>query len=291
MSSSTGRRIWGPLIDTMGPLRREGLLAQSPTIGNWLRAAAVLTTRDQWTKEKGALSDAVIDAIRKKFGMGWWGVSLRLYGREAVTKVDAADPRPGDVGAEAAQHQAHRLEPGAADRAERLARRAADLSDAERQLVRRSRGHVGFSPVLPQSGSQALEQFRRTYARYKEFGMDYQASFAFGERHLINVNAVLLNKDDASMMSRVDPFLRSLISDARSRGYAEYRTHLDYMDAVAGTYDFQRPRAAPAEREGEERARSRRHHRAGQKRHLAAILCQGAPGHEGAPGWSRQRCR
>ena len=33
------------LIDTIGPLRREGLLQQSPSIGNWLRAAAVLTTR------------------------------------------------------------------------------------------------------------------------------------------------------------------------------------------------------------------------------------------------------
>jgi 4-cresol dehydrogenase (hydroxylating) flavoprotein subunit len=36
----------------------------------------------------------------------------------------------------------------------------------------------------------------------------------------------------------VDPFLRALISDARQHGYAEYRTHLDYMDTVADTYDF-----------------------------------------------------
>jgi 4-cresol dehydrogenase (hydroxylating) len=99
-------------------------------------------------------------------------------------------------------------------------------------------GHVGFSPILPQSGQRALDQFHRTYARYKEFGMDYQASFAFGERHLINVNAVLLNKDDPALMKRVDPFLRTLIADAKAQGYGEYRTHLDYMDTVAGTYDF-----------------------------------------------------
>jgi 4-cresol dehydrogenase (hydroxylating) len=99
-------------------------------------------------------------------------------------------------------------------------------------------GHIGFSPVLPQSGKRALDQFKTTYARYKEFGMDYQASFAFGERHLINVNAVLFNQDDAAMMKRVDPFLKSLIADARARGYCEYRTHLDYMDTVADTYDF-----------------------------------------------------
>ena len=101
-------------------------------------------------------------------------------------------------------------------------------------------GHIGFSPILPQSGKLALEQFLRAYARYREFGMDPQTSFAFGERHLINVNAVLLNKDDPAFMKRVDPFLRTLIKDARAHGYGEYRTHLDYMDTVADTYDFNR---------------------------------------------------
>jgi 4-cresol dehydrogenase (hydroxylating) len=40
------------------------------------------------------------------------------------------------------------------------------------------------------------------------------------------------------MMKRIDPFMRALIADAKSHGYGEYRTHLDYMDVVAGTYDF-----------------------------------------------------
>jgi 4-cresol dehydrogenase (hydroxylating) len=92
--------------------------------------------------------------------------------------------------------------------------------------------------VLPQSGSAAMAQFKRTYERYREFGMDYQASFAFGERHLINVNVVLLDKDDPEMMARVDPFFRTLVADAAAHGYGEYRTHLDYMDLVASTYGF-----------------------------------------------------
>ncbi|HTY95361.1 MAG TPA: FAD-dependent oxidoreductase, partial [Steroidobacteraceae bacterium] len=57
----------GPLIDTIGPLRREGVLQQSPTIGNWFRAANILTTRHQWTDQPGSLSDEVISAIRKHF--------------------------------------------------------------------------------------------------------------------------------------------------------------------------------------------------------------------------------
>jgi 4-cresol dehydrogenase (hydroxylating) len=227
----------GPLIDTLGPLRREGVLQQSPTIGNWLRAAAVVTTRNQWTTKPGALDDDVISAIRKKFGMGWWGVSLRVYGRTAVAResmniIDKAITALGPM-------TLKRTTWKDGDDREAIVGGVPMTFPLQSANWHGGRGgHVGFSPVLPQSGRLAVEQFKRTYARYHEFGMDYQGSFAFGERHLINVNSVLLDKDDAAMMKRVDPFLRTLIADARSNGYGEYRTHLDYMDAVAETYDF-----------------------------------------------------
>lgn len=228
----------GPLVDTLGPLRREGLLQQNPTIGNWLRAAAVLTKRTDWTDKPGALSDDVIDAIRKKFHVGWWGVGLRLYGRESVTKASYAilekamkDLKPLS------------FKPSSWKRGEPIP--PSPWQGVPITFPMESAGwyggrggHIGFSPVLPQSGKLALEQFHHTYALYRKFGVDYQASFAFGERHLINVNAMILNKDDPKFMAKIDPFLRTLIADSRARGYCEYRTHLDYMDTVAATYDF-----------------------------------------------------
>ncbi|HEU4625047.1 MAG TPA: FAD-binding oxidoreductase [Steroidobacteraceae bacterium] len=228
----------GPLIDTLGPLRREGLLQQSPTIGNWLRAAAVVTTRDQWTKEPGALSDAVIDAIRKKFGMGWWGVSLRLYGREGVNREALAvlEKAMTALGPSSLKRTSWRQGEPLEQTGWVGVPLTFPMQNANWHGGRG--GHIGFSPVLPQSGKLAMEQFRRTYQRYKEFGMDYQASFAIGERHMLNINAILFNKDDPAMMKRVDPFVRTLIADAKAHGYGEYRTHLDYMDTVAATYDF-----------------------------------------------------
>jgi 4-cresol dehydrogenase (hydroxylating) len=99
-------------------------------------------------------------------------------------------------------------------------------------------GHIGFSPIIPQDGDTALAQFKRTYARYKEYGIDYQGSFAFGERHLINVNAMIFDKDSPEMMAKIDTFFRQLVADAKAQGYGEYRTHLDYMDLVADSYDW-----------------------------------------------------
>ena len=83
-----------------------------------------------------------------------------------------------------------------------------------------------------------MDQFRRTYSLYEKYGMDYHASFAMGERSLTNVNQLLYNKDDAGMMGRVDGMFRELVADAKAHGYGEYRTHIDYMDLVADTFDF-----------------------------------------------------
>lgn len=228
----------GPLIDAIAPLRREGLLQQSPTIGNWLRAAAILTRREEWTTDEGALSEKVIAAIRDKFKMGWWGVSLRLYGREGVNHAAYAI-----LEREMNKLKPMSLKPTNWKRGEPLEMTGWTGTPITFPMQNANwhggrGGHIGFSPVLPQSGSAAMDQFRRSYARYREYGMDYQASFAFGERHLVNVNAILLNKDDPAMLAKVDPFMRALIADAKAHGYGEYRTHLDYMGLVASTYDF-----------------------------------------------------
>ena len=226
------------MVDTIGPLRRERVLTQSPSIGNWLRAAAVLTTRQEWTDKPGAIGDDVIQAIRKKFNIGWWGVSLRLYGREDINKaayavlekaINAINPML--------------IKPTTWRRGEPLERSGWTGTPMTFPMQNVNwyggrGGHIGFSPIIPQDGTKALEQFKRTHDRYQEYGVDYQGSFAFGERHLINVNAMIFNKDDPKFMAKVDPFFRALVADAKALGYGEYRTHLDYMDLVAGTYDW-----------------------------------------------------
>ena len=226
------------MVDTIGPLRREGLLRQSPSIGNWMRAAAVLTTRQEWTEEPGALSDSVIDAIRKRFNIGWWGVSLRLYGREEVNKASykVLEKAMSDI-------KPMLIKPTSWVKGQPMERSGWTGTPLTFPMQNANwyggrGGHIGFSPILPQDGSAALAQFQRTYARYREYGMDYQGSFAFGERHLINVNAMIFDQDDAAMMARIDPFFRALVADAKAQGYGEYRTHLDYMDLVAGSYDW-----------------------------------------------------
>jgi 4-cresol dehydrogenase (hydroxylating) flavoprotein subunit len=228
----------GWAIDTIMPLRRDGLIQQSPSIGNWLRSAAVMTTREQWTADKGPLDEKVVSAIRDRFKIGWWSVQVRFYGHQDV--VDAS----------------MRVLDRAFDKKPILSKKPASwkrgdppegspvtgvpvsfpLANANWHGGRG--GHVGYSPVLPPRGDLAMDQFKRTYNLYQKYGMDYHASFAMSERSLVNVNQLLYDKDDAGMMGRVDAMFRALVADASAHRYGEYRTHIDYMDLVAGSYDF-----------------------------------------------------
>jgi 4-cresol dehydrogenase (hydroxylating) len=228
----------GWVVDAVAPMRRDGLVQQSPSIGSWLRGAAVLTTRKEWYDRPGTLPDDVIAAIRKRFNIGWWSIDLRLYGYEDINEAT--------VRVIEKQFSKHTTQPFKITRT-----RTGETPDStpfsgvpstfplQNAAWHGGRGgHVGYSPVLPATGDKALAQFKRTYDRYREFGMDYHGSFAMGERSITNVNQILFNKDDADMMKRVDRFFRALVSDATAQRYGEYRTHIDYMDLVAATYDF-----------------------------------------------------
>ena len=228
----------GWAIDTLAPMRRSGLLQQSPSLGNWLRAAAVLTNRDDWYDKPGALPDEVIDAIRQAFGLGWWSINLRFYGHPDVTAANAKVVRDIFEAKSSYPVEQGLWLPG-------MPREQEPFSGVpitfplQNSAWHGGRGaHVGFSPVLPQDGDKALAQFHRTYDRYKEFGMDYHGSFALGERHITNVNQVLFNKDDADMVARVDQFFKAMVEDAGVQRYGEYRAHITYMDLIADSYDF-----------------------------------------------------
>ncbi|MBO9581701.1 MAG: FAD-binding oxidoreductase [Sphingobium sp.] len=228
----------GWVIDTIMPLRREGLIRQSPSLGNWLRSAAVMTTRDQWTQDKGPLGEDVVNAIRKRFNIGWWSVQIRFYGPLEIAEASLDRLKHAFNGKPVLAIKPARWVKGDPPEGSPFSGVPVSFPLANANWYGGRGGHIGYSPVLPPKGDLAMDQFKRTYELYRQYGIDYHASFAMGERSLTNVNQVLFDKDNPEMMKRVDGFFHALVGDARAHGYGEYRTHIDYMDLVASTYDF-----------------------------------------------------
>ncbi|MEO0032752.1 MAG: hypothetical protein RIS94_2510 [Pseudomonadota bacterium] len=228
----------GWAVDTIAALRREGVIRQSPSMGNWLRSAAVMTTRSQWTDSKGALGEDAITAIRKRFNIGWWSVQLRTYGHLDMAEAAMRVIDRAFDGKAVLAKKPKRWSRGETPEGTPFSGVPVTFPLANANWHGGRGGHIGYSPVLPARGDLAMAQFRRTYALYEKYGMDYHASFSFGERSLTNVNQLLFDRDDPDMMGRVDAMFRDLVRDAKANGYGEYRTHIDYMDLVASTYDF-----------------------------------------------------
>jgi 4-cresol dehydrogenase (hydroxylating) len=176
--------------------------------------------------------------MRKRFNIGWWSVNLRFYGDAEVTAAAEQRALRAFAGRPVLSQKNARWTRGEPREQTTWAGVPMTFALQGANWHGGRGGHIGYSPVMPPNGRLALEQFHRTYSRYQEFGMDYHASFAFGERHLTNVNQVLFDKDNAEMLGRVQQFFHSLVSDATAQRYGEYRTHIEFMDLVAGTYDF-----------------------------------------------------
>ena len=53
-----------------------------------------------------------------------------------------------------------------------------------------------------------------------------------------NINQLLFDQDNPEMVAKLDTLFRTMVKEAAADGFAEYRTHIGYMDVVADTFDF-----------------------------------------------------
>ena len=83
-----------------------------------------------------------------------------------------------------------------------------------------------------------MKQYRLTRKRYEEYGFDYFGSFTVRERSMIHVTLLIYDRENAEMTRSGRALITRLIEDARQEGYGEYRAHVNYMDQIARSYDF-----------------------------------------------------
>lgn len=227
----------GRAVELLHPLRRNGLVEHNLALISYVGLASYSGSRSRWYQGSGLLPDEVGEQIRKELGLGWWTSFMTLYGHGSVLDARQSLIEKHLKGKVDGDLQFRRWRKG-----EPLEGSGAGVpSTRDMQMINwygGRGGHLGFSPVLPVDGELAQGQYRRTRQLYDQYGLDYYGAFAVGERSIVNVNELLYNRDDADMVDRADNLFQRLVAVTATAGYGEYRTHLDYMDAVADTFDF-----------------------------------------------------
>ena len=224
-------------VDILTDLRRRDVIQHNIVFGSPVRAASTMSVRKDWYDGPGAIPDAASEAMIKKLNLGWWNTKINLCGYagavEAHIKLINDLFRP---------HLGHDLDFEVWRRGDPIEKSARGIpTTLGLQTVNwygGRGGHLSFAPVLPADGKTAFDFAKRAKQIYNEVGHDYYTSFTIGRRHINNVNLILYDRDDAAMTTRVDQLYRRLLAEAAALGYAEYRGHISYMDAVTDTFDY-----------------------------------------------------
>lgn len=224
-------------IAMFAPLRLRGIIDHDAAWVSYVGIASFVGPRDMFWQGEGLLPESVGADIRRQLGIGWWNAEINLYGSEEV------------IAAKSRMISAAARDAGISSGEWTTWRQGDDIMASKRGIPQTRDmmmvnwyggrgGHLGFSPIMPSDAKLAADQFRRTRARYEEFGVDYYGAFGVGGRQTVAVNEILYNRDDPDQQRRVGELFNALIADTHDAGFGEYRTHIDYMDAVARTFDF-----------------------------------------------------
>ncbi|MBU0556477.1 MAG: FAD-binding oxidoreductase [Alphaproteobacteria bacterium] len=229
----------GWVIDTLTPLRLNRIIDQSIFIPSWLGKMTILGQRKDFWDKPGAIPEWRVQELLKEHKLSYWNMQLRLYGEESVTKAKAEV-----VKAAFAKHLKTPI-------GERWWRKGdptnvMDLTLGVPSAVPLQMGdwvggrsaHMGFSPVVPATGKHVLDQMRRSRKIINDHDVDFYASFTIGGRFCNNVNMLMYDRDNEKQVETIKTLFNALIADAAAHGYAEYRTHLGWMDAISDTFGF-----------------------------------------------------
>jgi len=244
-------RVWNEddlpaLMETLRRLMLDRTIDNVPQIWNTVAMASVLSTRAPWYQGAEPIPDEVIDGMARELEVGRWLMRFALYGDEAVVdhrfrKIkEAFEQIPGaevwgqkhaPAAIPALEHPFDRVQGGAPN---------LELNQMTGWYGGEEGGHIGFSPVAPLTGRDAVavRDLLRGLVE-KKAGLDYAAVLIpINARSFIHVPMAIFDTKDEAQSRRAYDTSKLLVQEAAKHGYGEYRAHLDFMDLATDQYSF-----------------------------------------------------
>jgi 4-cresol dehydrogenase (hydroxylating) len=177
--------------------------------------------------------------------IGRWTMRFALYGDEAVVdhrfaKIKEAFERIPDAdvyGSKCApedipqlEHPVERVQGGVP---------SMDLNQMTAWYGGEEGGHIGFSPVAPLTGTDAIAVRDLLRGMIESAGLDYMAALIpINARSFIHVTLIIFDTKNEEQTRAAYDVAKRLVRDCAKLGYGEYRAHLDFMDLASEQYGF-----------------------------------------------------
>ncbi len=227
------------IIEIVRPLRLTTIIPNAATTVGLVWDAAISATKRQYYDGKGPLPPSAAKKVCADLRIGMWNFYGALYGpppimdnnwkviRDAFSQVKGAT----------FYEEKDRSDPTFRYRAD-LMRGVPSMTEFSVLNWNAANAHTDFSPLSPVSGADAERQYHIIRDRCAEYGFEYVGEFLVAWRQMYHIAFVMFDRNDEDERNRADELFRHMVADAAAAGYGEYRTHLDFMDDVAATYDW-----------------------------------------------------
>jgi 4-cresol dehydrogenase (hydroxylating) len=229
------------VIEILRPLKVGMVIQNAATVRSLILDAAVQETKSRYYDGTGPVPPSVYQSIMDDQQIGMWNFCGALYGPPPV--MDALEGVIRDAFAQVPGSRFWFPEERSRE-FDILKHRAATMKGIPKLTEfnflnwNGGGGHVGFSPVAPITGKDAIDQYNLVSGVVREYGFDYLGLMAIGWRDLHHVTVVVYDKNDPDEIRRMDEVFNILVDEAAKAGYGEYRTHIRYMDRIAQTYNW-----------------------------------------------------
>ncbi len=236
------------LIDILTQLRREDVIQNNALCGNVVRAVTMNGPRSRWYQGEGSIPPGRLEEIRQELGIGQWNAKFGIYGDKGLAERRLEIIRERFAGLEGFTVDA-RLYEGA----EGVRVAYEDIADRDRtqmagvptlkpldtiNYMAENGGHIDAAPILPARGEEVWDFYQEVKDLYTEYGFDLYIGYHLYPRHMVHVTMIYFENDNEEMLGRARDLYGRLLDAARRRGYAPYRSHIDYMDRIADGFDF-----------------------------------------------------
>jgi 4-cresol dehydrogenase (hydroxylating) flavoprotein subunit len=242
-------RVWndddlGPVIDTLRTLMLDDTIRMVPQVLNTVAYGSVFTTRAEWWTGSGPIPDDVLDKLARGLDVGRWLMRAALYGDEPVVDYKFAKVKEafGRIGADVWGTKVAPVDiPSLENPAERVQGGvpSLDINAMTAWYGGEEGGHIGFSPIAPLTGRDAMALRDLLRGMIEEAGLDYIAAMLpINARSFAHITLIIFDTKNEPQARAAYDVARRLVRDAAKLGYGEYRAHLDFMDLASDQYSW-----------------------------------------------------